>query len=73
MLVSLAVAVVVAIIAGIPSVGLWATILAGVFAAVATYAMIRLTARALGGRTGDTLGATEQIAALAFLVGASVT
>ena len=73
MLVSLAVAVVVAIIAGIPSVGLWATILAGVFAAIATYAMVRLTARALGGRTGDTLGATEQVAAIAFLVGASVT
>lgn len=73
MLVALAVAVVVAIIAGIPSVGLWATILAGVFAAIAGYAMIRLTARALGGRTGDTLGATEQVAAIAFLVGASVT
>jgi adenosylcobinamide-GDP ribazoletransferase len=72
MLVALAVAVVVAIIAGVPSVGLWATLLAGIFTAIATYGMIRLTARALGGRTGDALGATEQVAVIAFLIGASV-
>jgi adenosylcobinamide-GDP ribazoletransferase len=71
MLVALAVAAVIAVIAGVPSVGLWATILAGALAAAATYAMIRLTARAIGGRTGDTLGACQQVAVIAFLVGAS--
>ena len=72
MLVALAAAAVIVIVVGVPSVGFWATIVGAVLAAVTTYAMIRLTARTLGGRTGDTLGATEQAAVVAFLVGASV-
>ena len=59
------------IIVGVPSIGLWATILAALLSAVATYAMIRITARTLGGRTGDTLGACQQVAVIAFLIGAS--
>jgi adenosylcobinamide-GDP ribazoletransferase len=73
MLVALAVAAVVAVVIGVPSIGLWATILAGAFAALATYAVIRLMARTLGGRTGDSLGACQQVAVVAFLVGASIT
>jgi adenosylcobinamide-GDP ribazoletransferase len=73
MLVALAVAAVIAVIVGVPSIGLWATIFAGALAAVATYGMIRLTARTLGGRTGDTLGACQQVAVVAFLIGASIT
>jgi adenosylcobinamide-GDP ribazoletransferase len=72
MLVALAIAAVVAVVATLPAVGLWATILAGALAAGATYAVIRLTARTLGGRTGDSLGACQQIAVIAFLIGASV-
>lgn len=72
MLVSLAIAAVIVVVVGVPSVGLWATILAALFAALATYAMIRLTARTLGGRTGDSLGACQQAALVAFLIGASV-
>ena len=72
MLVALAIGAVVAVIASVPAVGLWATILAGALTVGATYAMIRLTARTLGGRTGDTLGACQQVAAIAFLIGASV-
>lgn len=73
MLIALAVAAVVVVVFGVPSIGLWPTILAALLASVATYAMIRLTARAIGGRTGDTLGACQQAALVAFLVGASVT
>lgn len=72
MLVALAVAAVVAVVTAVPSIGLWATILAGALAIAGTYLMIRLTARTLGGRTGDTLGACQQVAVVGFLVGASV-
>ena len=47
-------------------------IFAGALAAIATFAMIRVAAQTLGGRTGDSLGATQQLAAIAFLIGASV-
>ena len=73
MLIALAVAAVIVVILAVPSIGLWAAILASALAAVAAYAMIRLTARTIGGRTGDTLGACQQVAVVAFLVGASVT
>lgn len=72
MLVALAAAAVIAVILALPAVGLWPTILAGALAIIATYAVIRITARTLGGRTGDTLGACQQVAVAAFLIGASV-
>ncbi len=72
MLVALAVAAVVAVVAGVPSIGLWPTLLAGALAALGTYGMIRLMARTLGGRTGDSLGACQQVAVAAFLIGASI-
>jgi adenosylcobinamide-GDP ribazoletransferase len=72
MLVALAVAAVVAIVLGIPAIGFWPVILAGALAVAATYGMIRLAGRTLGGRTGDTLGACQQVAMIAFLVGASI-
>ena len=72
MLVALAIAAVIAVIVGLPSIGLWATVLAGLLVAVATYGVVRLSARSIGGRTGDTLGACQQVALIAFLVGASV-
>ena len=71
MLVALAVAAVIAVVFCLPTVGLWATLLSGALAALATYALIRVVARSLGGRTGDALGACQQIALVAFLVGAS--
>jgi adenosylcobinamide-GDP ribazoletransferase len=72
MLISLAVGAVIAVVTTAPAVGLWATILAGALAGIATYVTIRFVARTLGGRTGDTLGACQQVAVAAFLVGASV-
>jgi adenosylcobinamide-GDP ribazoletransferase len=61
------------VVLSVPAVGLWPTILAGALAIAATYAVIRITARTLGGRTGDTLGACQQAALVAFLIGASVS
>lgn len=72
MLVALATGAVIAVVVSVPSIGLWATILAGALAAIATWAVIRVVATTLGGRTGDTLGACQQAAIAAFLVGASV-
>jgi adenosylcobinamide-GDP ribazoletransferase len=72
MLVALAIAAVIAIVAGVPAIGLWPTILAAALAALAAFVMIRLTARTIGGRTGDTLGACQQVTLAAFLIGASV-
>ena len=40
-----------------------------VLAVAATYLFGRINAREIGGRTGDTLGACQQIAAIAFLIG----
>jgi adenosylcobinamide-GDP ribazoletransferase len=72
MLVAIAAAAVIAVVFALPAVGLWPTILAGALTVAATYAVIRATARTLGGRTGDTIGACQQVAIAAFLVGASV-
>jgi adenosylcobinamide-GDP ribazoletransferase len=54
-----------------PAIGFMAAILAILLAVVATYIFTRLSYREIGGRTGDTLGACQQIAAVAFLVGAA--
>jgi adenosylcobinamide-GDP ribazoletransferase len=73
MLMAIALAAVIAVIFALPVVGLWPTILAGVLAIGGAYATIRVIARTLGGRTGDTLGACQQVAAAAFLIGAAVS
>lgn len=70
MLIALATALVL-VVAVIPAIGLRAAIIAAVLAAVASYALTRLVARAIGGRTGDTLGACQQVALAAFLAGAA--
>ena len=70
MVLALALAAVLAIL-GIPLVGLRAAVLAAVLAAFATYIFTRVTAQAIGGRTGDTLGACQQVALVAWLIGAA--
>ncbi len=70
MVLALATAAVLAL-AAIPLVGLRAAVLAAIFAALATYAVTQLTAKAIGGRTGDTLGACQQVALVAWLIGAA--
>jgi adenosylcobinamide-GDP ribazoletransferase len=71
MLTALVTSLVIIVVAGLPALGWRATALATVFAAAAAYAAIRITANTLGGRTGDTLGACQQVTLVAFLVGAS--
>jgi adenosylcobinamide-GDP ribazoletransferase len=73
MLIAMAIGAAIAIVVCVPSIGLWATILGGAFAALATFSFIRLIGHTLGGRTGDSLGACQQIAVAAFLIGASVS
>lgn len=73
MLVALAAALVIAVVTGVPAVGLRATVLGSVLAAIAAYSFTRITARSIGGRTGDSLGACQQVAAVAFLVGAATS
>ena len=59
-------------VAAIIALGLAGSVLGAVFAVTAAYVFSRIILRALGGRTGDTLGACQQIALVAFLVGVSV-
>ncbi len=70
MVLALAIAAVLALVA-IPAVGLRPALLAAVLAALATYIFTRLSAGAIGGRTGDTLGACQQVALAAWLIGAA--
>lgn len=70
MVLALATAALLAVIA-VPVIGLKSAVLGAVFAALATYLFTRLTAQAVCGRTGDTLGACQQVALLAWLIGAA--
>ena len=54
-----------------PAISFGAALLGILLAAVATYIFGRLSYREIGGRTGDTLGACQQIAVIAFLIGVS--
>lgn len=69
---ALAVALVAAIvlITVAPALDFAAALICTAVAALATYIVMRLVKRILGGRTGDTLGACQQIAAAAFLCAA---
>jgi len=68
MLVGFAIAGVIVLVTVIPTVGFAAAVVATAIAAGVAYAFTRVTALAIGGRTGDTLGACQQITAAAFLV-----
>jgi adenosylcobinamide-GDP ribazoletransferase len=70
MLIALVIGLVLALLL-IPVIGLRPVIVAAILAAAASYGLTRLVAQALGGRTGDTLGACQQVALAAFLVGAA--
>ncbi len=52
-----------------PVFGFGATLLSLALAAAATFGFERLSVAAIDGRTGDTLGACQQVAAIAFLLG----
>jgi adenosylcobinamide-GDP ribazoletransferase len=71
MTVALVIGLAVAIILVWPAAGFWSAVLGILLAVAATYIFTRLSYREIGGRTGDTLGACQQIAAVAFLIGAA--
>jgi adenosylcobinamide-GDP ribazoletransferase len=69
MLTALIVAAVIVVLAVMPTFGFWATLAAAALTIAVAFAFARLTALQIGGRTGDTLGACQQVTAVAFLVG----
>lgn len=71
MAVAIGLAAALVVITVIPAYGLAAAIVASLLLALASYGFTRLAAHQIGGRTGDTLGACQQVAAAAFLVGAA--
>lgn len=54
-----------------PAIGFGAAIVATLLSAAATAIFSWIADREIGGRTGDTLGACQQIAAIAYLIGAA--
>jgi len=69
MLTALIVAAVIVVLAVMPTFGFWATLAAAALTIAVAFVFARLTALQIGGRTGDTLGACQQVTAVAFLVG----
>jgi adenosylcobinamide-GDP ribazoletransferase len=69
MLTAQALGLVIALAAVWPSAGLGPGIAGILLALLATYIFIAISRTQIGGRTGDTLGASQQIALVAFLVG----
>lgn len=69
MVVALVIGLAIAVILVWPAAGFWAAVLGILLAMAATYIFGRFSYREIGGRTGDTLGACQQIATVAFLVG----
>ena len=70
MLTALVAALAFVLVAALPALGWRATALAAVLATGGAYVAIRVTADTFGGRTGDTLGACQQVTLVAFLVAA---
>jgi adenosylcobinamide-GDP ribazoletransferase len=66
---ALVIGAVLAIVLVWPAMGFASAMLGILLAALATYIFARLSHREIGGRTGDTLGACQQVAAVAFLIG----
>jgi adenosylcobinamide-GDP ribazoletransferase len=71
MLIALVSAGVIVVLLALPALGWRGAVVATILSVAAAYAAIRLIANSLGGRTGDALGACQQVALTAFLVGAS--
>jgi adenosylcobinamide-GDP ribazoletransferase len=69
LLMAQALALVIALATVWPTAGLAAAIVGILLAVAGTYIFIVVSRAQIGGRTGDTLGACQQIAAVSFLVG----
>jgi adenosylcobinamide-GDP ribazoletransferase len=66
---ALFIAALIVLIAIIPTSGFWAALFGSFLLIAASIGFERLSANQIGGRTGDTLGACQQVTAAAFLVG----
>jgi adenosylcobinamide-GDP ribazoletransferase len=71
MTIAIALAGGIVILAVIPTLGLGAAVVSSLLLVLAAYGFTRLSDNQIGGRTGDTLGACQQVAAAAFLIGAA--
>jgi adenosylcobinamide-GDP ribazoletransferase len=69
MVVAVLVALAIALVLVWPAIGFWSAVAGILLAVAATYIFTRISDREIGGRTGDTLGACQQVAVAAFLVG----
>jgi adenosylcobinamide-GDP ribazoletransferase len=69
MLAALVIGLVIIVVTIIPAFGFAAAIAATLVLGIATFSFIRLSSSQIGGRTGDTLGACQQIAGAGFLLG----
>lgn len=66
---ALAIGLAAAAVGVVPGIGPFGLIVAGVFTALAVAGFRRLTEDKIGGQTGDTLGAAQQLAEISLLVG----
>lgn len=64
---ALAVAVVIVAVAGIAAAGFFATLIAAAGTAAAVFVFTGICRNQIGGQTGDTLGAVQQVAVVTFL------
>jgi len=65
---ALAVAVIIVAVTGIPAAGFWAALIAAAGTAAAAFVFTAICRNQIGGQTGDTLGAVQQVAAVTFLI-----
>jgi adenosylcobinamide-GDP ribazoletransferase len=68
MLIALIGAVIIVVLAIVPTFGLWAALVGVAVVILVAFGFARLTAHQIGGQTGDTLGACQQVTVVAFLV-----
>lgn len=65
---ALAVGVIIAAVTAIPSAGFWAALIAAAGTAAVVFVFTGICRNQIGGQTGDTLGAVQQVSVVSFLV-----
>jgi adenosylcobinamide-GDP ribazoletransferase len=65
---ALAVAVVIVAVTAIPATGFWAALIAAAGTAAVVFVFTGICRNQIGGQTGDTLGAVQQVAIVSFLI-----
>lgn len=65
---ALAAAAIIVAVTAIPAAGFWAALIAAAGTAAAAFVFIAICRNQIGGQTGDTLGAVQQVTVVTFLV-----